>query len=422
MGEDVGPSIPDPTGETRTEYGDLKAEVPETDDPEEILQRANSLKWENAFALCSGGKDSTAALHYAYYNAAFDLDGIIFIDTNIGVHEVKEYVQQLGEQFDLPVYIADTRNENDKYRNRITKYGFPGATRQAHRFEYISNKEKPLQKLLTDFDGQSLLISGATRGESEARYEAVSADGIEKDGTRTFVSPLARWTQSDVDDYLEKQGVDVSNVSQYLESSGDCLCGAFADRFIELSQLRDRYRYLHTYIQSLEARVIDASRNGDLLKDTYDEFVLWGHGSMTDPELEQAIENRGGDNNMRYCRSCEPAFQGFNTSDMYQTLTERALRDESVSLPDTETAYRDEYDVTQAIPDDSNKHPLTAIRQGYDALEAIANELDYDDLDDLIATKHNDADIIEEYVDDRFPDKSPDARAKLVKKLDEKIV
>jgi phosphoadenosine phosphosulfate reductase len=419
-GCDIGPTLPDPTSETRTEFGDIQAQVPETDSPDEILQRANSREWDNTFALCSGGKDSTAALHYTYHNAAFPLDGIIFIDTNIGLHETKEYVQSLGEKFDLPVYIADTRNKADRYRERIEKYGFAGPTRQSHRFEYICNKEKPLQKFLTGFEGQSLLISGATRQESDARYEAVSADGIEKDGTRTFVSPLARWTQSDVNEYLSEQGIEVSEVTELLESSGDCLCGSFADRYLELSQLREHYRYLHTYIQSLEARVIDAARNGELLKESYKEFVLWGHGSMTDPELDQAISSRKGED-MMLCRSCEPALPGISTGDMYQTLTERALRDSTVSLPDTETAFRDRFDVTQAIPDESEKHPLTAIREAYDALEEVANRLGYEDIDSLVAAKHDDTTVIRQYIDSEYPELNEQKKQQLVEKLSQKI-
>jgi len=419
-GCDIGPTLPDATGETRTEFGDIKAQVPETDSPDEILQRANSREWENAFALCSGGKDSTAALHYAYHNAAFPLDGIIFIDTNIGLHENKEYVQQLGDKFDLPVYVADTRNKADRYRERIEKYGFAGPTRQSHRFEYICNKEKPLQKFLTGFEGQSLLISGATRQESDARYEAVSADGIEEDGTRTFVSPLARWTQSDVDEYLSEQGVEISEVTELLESSGDCLCGAFADRYLELTQLRDHYRYLHTYIQSLEARVIDAARNDELLKDSYKEFVLWGHGSMTDPELDQAIDSREGED-MMLCRSCEPALPGLSGGDMYQTLTERALRDESISLPDTETAFRDEFDVTQAIPDDTDEHPLTAIRKAYNALEEVADRLGFGNIDEMVAEQYSDEKVIRQYIDEKHPDIPTGKREELVGALSEKI-
>jgi len=398
----TGPTLPDATSEKREKFGGIKAQVPETDGPDEILQRANSREWDNAFALCSGGKDSTAALHYTYRNAGFPLDGIIFIDTNIGLHESKEYVRTLGEKFDLPVHIADTRNKADRYRERIEKYGFAGPTRQSHRFEYICNKDKPLQKFLTGFEGQSLLISGATRQESDARYEAVSADGIEQDGTRTFVSPLARWTQSDVDGYLNEHGVEVSEVTQLLESSGDCLCGAYADRYLELSQLREHYRYLHTYIQSLEARVIDAARNDELLKDKYHEFVLWGHGSMTDPELDQAIESRDGQN-MTLCRSCEPALPGLSDGDVYQTLTERALRDSTVSLPDTETAFRNRFDVTQAIPDESDEHPVTAIRRGYDALAEVADRLGHDSIDSLVAANHNEKAVVKDYIEDQFP-------------------
>jgi phosphoadenosine phosphosulfate reductase len=417
-----GPSLPDPTGEDADTYGDLEAQTPDTDSAEEILHRAASRDdWDNAYALVSGGKDSTAALHYTYYNAPFNLDGIVYIDTNIGLVEVKEYVKDLGERFDLPVYIADTHREEDTYQERINSYGFPGANKESHRWEYINNKDKPLSKLITSMDGRPLFVSGARRFESQSRYESVAANGIEEKDRATYVSPLARYSDSDVDNYLERNNVELCETVDLLESSGDCLCGAYATRFLELNQLRENFRYAFTYIQSLEAQVIDAARQGEMKREAYEEFTLWGHGSYTSRELADIQDS----NQMDLCQSCEPAVTGLS-ADTYQTLTEAALRSDRFDISDTPTAFRDRFDVTQAIPEDANESELAILRRAYTALNDAATKAGFDSLDSMIenaaASSERDRKIVEEYVDENYPDMSVDEQEKLITALREKGV
>jgi 3'-phosphoadenosine 5'-phosphosulfate sulfotransferase (PAPS reductase)/FAD synthetase len=415
----TGPQIPDRTEPETESWGDLEEDEPETDSPDEILQRADTHDWDNVYALCSGGQDSTAALHYTYHNAPFSLDGIIFIDTNIGLLEVKEYVQDLGEEFSLPVHIADTRREEDEITNRICSYGFGGASNQSHRFEWICNKDKPLQNLLQQFSGKTLLISGATREESQSRYEKVAADGIEQKGNHLYASPLARWTPRDVREYHEENSIPQSDAVMHLESSGDCLCGCFADRFLELNQLRDHYRYMFTYIQSLEARVMDAARTGQMKREKYENYVLWGHGSMGAQEFD--IKLKGDDQAMlsTCIDNCEPAIQTSTEDGVYQTLTEAAYHSDLYDLPETPTAYRDRFDVAQAIPDDCEVSELEMLRRGYEALNDVASQLGYDDIDEMVADRYNERQVAREYINDHYPEMPAEKREKLLRHLQE---
>ncbi|WP_436348766.1 phosphoadenosine phosphosulfate reductase domain-containing protein [Natronorubrum sp. FCH18a] len=375
------PGFTDHVADDTTEsWGDLEGQTSETNDPDEILHDAKSHDWDHAFALMSGGYDSMAATHYTYHNAPFALDGVIHIDTSIGLRETTEYVQSRADDLDLPVHIANVRRDADEYATRIETYGFPGANKTSHKWEWVNNKDKPLQTLLQQFDGTTLLISGATREESDARYEKVDASGLELKDGHLYASPLAAWTPADVRAYIDDQGIPRSDVVDELTHSGDCLCGAYADRWFELEMIHEEWPYMWAYIQSLEARVIDSARNRNMKKESYEDYVLWGHGSTTERELDQRLGKR----EMTLCQACEPAAPGLGSGDAFQTLTEAALQLDESDVPDTETAFRDAFDLTQAIPDDSDEHPLEVLRRGYDALDDVADRLGYEDHTELV--------------------------------------
>jgi hypothetical protein len=56
-------------------------------------------------------------------------------------------------------------------------------------------------------------------------------------------------------------------------------------------------------------------------------------------------------------------------------------------IPDTDTAFQDAFDVTQAIPDESEEHPLEVLRRGYEALDDVAERLGYADHKEMVEAK-----------------------------------
>lgn len=241
----------DRTDDELASWGSLEVDSPETNDLEEILDDAKSRDFEQAFALVSGGYDTIAAAHYTYHNALFTLDGVIHIDTSIGLRETTDYTERFADDLGLELHVADVRRDADEYATRIESYGFPGANKTAHKWEWVNNKDKPLQILFQQFDGTTLLISGATREESEARYEKVDSSGLEVKDGHLYASPLAAWTPADVKAYIDEQRIHRSEVVEHLSHSGDCLYGSYADRWLELDIIRDKWPYMWAYIQSL---------------------------------------------------------------------------------------------------------------------------------------------------------------------------
>jgi phosphoadenosine phosphosulfate reductase len=379
-----GPSLPDSdAGPQQKSFGSLEAQLPETDPADEILENARAIDHDHAFALVSGGHDSLTAAHYTYMESAVDLNGYLHLDTGIGVPETKDFVKKRADDLGIPLYIAGERRHEDEYEQRIEKYGFPGANKTSHKYEWICNKDRPLQNFLQQFDGDVLLISGATREESDARWESVNANGIERKNGHYYAAPLASWTPSEVRAYRRDNGLPMNPVASILEHSGDCLCGAYADRR-ELGWLHAEYPHMFAYIQSLEARVIDAARNGELKDEKYERFVLWAHGDISDRELDQKHSNK----QMTLCRACEDAEEANLSTGIDDpiTLTEAALQLDHDELPDSPTLFRDAFDVTQAIPDD-NDSPIETLRRGYEALDEVATRLGYDDHKEMIREK-----------------------------------
>lgn len=371
------------TDETPT-FGSLQAQGPETDSAETILERASKEDYDHCFAAVSGGHDSLTAMHVAYESDQIELEGIIHINTGIGIPETREFVEDRAEALGLDFHEVDEREEWREYENRVQEYGLPGTG--VHEKEWINNKHEPLNNFLSQFDGTPLIISGARRHESDNRWENVDATGIEYDdkNDRIWASPLAGWTGLDVRKYRRERDLPMNPVVDLLELSGECLCGAYGDRE-ELRMIREFYPWVWAYIQSIEAKVIDAARNDDLKKDKYKEYVLWGHGKMDDEKLDQRVN----DGQMMMCQACEQQDGDaclLPEQDDFITLTEAALQVPEDERPDSPTLFRDSFDLTQSIPEDEDD-PILTLRRGYNALDDFAQELGYENHREMVADR-----------------------------------
>jgi len=67
------------------------------DSAKKSMEEAQSKGKTKFYALVSGGKDSISACHVAMQ--FIKLEGIIMIDTTIGIPETHEHVKKIAEQF-----------------------------------------------------------------------------------------------------------------------------------------------------------------------------------------------------------------------------------------------------------------------------------------------------------------------------------
>lgn len=290
-------------------WGSLTAEAPTTVS-QAVLEAGVADHPDRVYALVSGGHDSLTAMHVAYASDVIDLDGIVHINTGIGIPETRAFVRRRAAALDLDYLeigaverpaTADSRpaprtyrHQTDEYAAFVKRYGFPGR----HDWMYRNLKEKPLQWFLSDRDDlQVALISGVRKAESERRMETVDDTGIQRKLGATWISPLVEFTGTDVRRYRRRHDLPMNPVVEVLEMSGECLCGAVGAERDELSLIRTFYPDTFRYLQTLEYDVISRVQRGEIKKD----YALWGHGGHDDRELEARMS----DSQMTMCADCE---------------------------------------------------------------------------------------------------------------------
>lgn len=188
---------------------------------------------DGVYALVSGGHDSLTAMHVVYQSRHLDLDGIIHINTGIGIPETTAFVEERAKAHDLTYYEVGTlcddpgqeheyRRPHEEYTALIQRFGFPGPG--AHKYMYWNLKEKPLSRFLKSLEDNLLLISGVSRHESRNRMENVDPSGQQDYLGYPTISPLVEFTPLDVRRYRRGLDLPMSPVKETLEISGECLC------------------------------------------------------------------------------------------------------------------------------------------------------------------------------------------------------
>lgn len=223
------------------------------DQAQDIIQEAlDQYDPSHVFILMSGGNDSLASTLVAtevmrrqqtipWY--------VVHINTGIGVERTRQFVRTFAREVMAWPFLEYQTKES--YDQAVVENGFPGAP--AHRYMYTLLKERPLLQLIRDHtpdtrldeyrwnrrdrDGKRehwppkvVFISGARKEESRRRMGHV--EPIQREKRRIWVAPLTEWTKQDVFNYLAPfQGSIPHNpVPDILHYSGECLCGAFAEK------------------------------------------------------------------------------------------------------------------------------------------------------------------------------------------------
>ncbi|MDS0243094.1 MULTISPECIES: phosphoadenosine phosphosulfate reductase family protein [unclassified Haloferax] len=258
-----------------------------------------------ALALVSGCHDSLTAMHVAYEAPQVNLTGIVHINTGIGIPQTREFVKERARDLGLEYHEIGGANDGDEchdlrylseeYVSLVVKYGFPGPA--AHKWMYVNLKEKPLQRFLSERDEPVTLVSGVRKHESKRRMVNVDEDGVQEYLGKTTVSPIVNWTGMDVRRYRRARNLPMNPVVEMLEMSGECLCGAFANRG-ERRMIRLFFPEVHRYLLCLEAKVSAAAHLEDGPAEKYSQ---WGHNQFKDHERDAMNDA----NQMLLCSSCE---------------------------------------------------------------------------------------------------------------------
>lgn len=244
-------------------------------------------------ALFSGGHDSLVSSHKVMEE--LNGDCVVHIDTRTGLEENKQFVRDVCQKFDWTLEIIKPEVTLAEFAK---EWGFPKA--QAHTWIYAYLKQHPLDKFVTNCESDMpTFYAGVRKHESERRMRTVTPEKHESSHGRWYwESPIADFTDDDLAEYMDKHDLPSSSVVETIGRSGECFCGAFSDRFSELSVLKENYPDHYEWIMNLEDEV--QSEIG-----TENAACYWGTGGMSSDDLQELMESEETDHDMLLCEDCE---------------------------------------------------------------------------------------------------------------------
>jgi 3'-phosphoadenosine 5'-phosphosulfate sulfotransferase (PAPS reductase)/FAD synthetase len=260
-----------------------------------ILDEARKTHFEHhdmaaAVVLFSGGNDSTVLAHFMRHHATH----FAHCNTGIGVEATRQFVRDNVEAWGMPL-LEFAPSPGDRFEDLVADQGFPGP---AHHFKmYQRLKERQLRKvrraLVTNPRKERVLfIAGRRRAESSRRQDIPEH---EREGSVVWVSPLANWSNDDMQAYRDAYAntldpVPHNEVTDHLHMSAECLCGAFAKP--------GEYDLLNFFFPEVTAeidRLADVARcNG-----VPEQRCQWGWGAYRDLPDEEQLESGP------LCSSCD---------------------------------------------------------------------------------------------------------------------
>lgn len=199
--------------------------------------------------LFSGGNDSTTLAHLFKGRA----DYAVHVNTGIGIEQTRQFVRDTCKTWGLPL-IEEHPPPGNTYEELVVDQGFPGPAQHWKMYQRL--KERALRNVRRRFvtnprKERVLFIAGRRRHESARRAEIPEH---ERDGSTVWVSPMANWTNADLNAYRKQYDVPRNMVSDLIHMSGECLCGAFAKQQ-ELEEIGYWFPEVEAHIHELEAKV-----------------------------------------------------------------------------------------------------------------------------------------------------------------------
>lgn len=240
-------------------------------------------------AMFSGGHDSLTSTHYVMENMGGDV--VLHIDTGTGIPETREFVEDVCETYGWDLEVISPNITLEEFAIR---WGFPKPPSHSWIYRYL--KHHPLGMFVTRCKHKPTLHTGVRKHESTRRMENVSAEDDDI-GRWIWSSPIAEWTDQDVEEYIDEHDLPRNPVAEAVGMSGECFCGAYSDRFSELDMLEQEYPEHAEWIYGVEEAV---QRERDDCEDN--ALCYWGDtGEMVEQDFEMADEDR----DMMLCEDCE---------------------------------------------------------------------------------------------------------------------
>jgi len=180
-------------------------------------------------ALCSGGTDSIAATHAAMtFGPA---EEVVFLhtrtdppDAHSAIDATIDWLREWCDSNGWPFRVAEAPQQFDEITE---EYGAP--TSAIHGLMYRRLKDRAIDAVRKDVDGELHCWTGIRRFESEKRLLVAEPEGERGDGRWYWHAPLVNWPDERVQDYLDTWDLEPAPVVETIDRSADCWCGCFGD-------------------------------------------------------------------------------------------------------------------------------------------------------------------------------------------------
>jgi 3'-phosphoadenosine 5'-phosphosulfate sulfotransferase (PAPS reductase)/FAD synthetase len=185
---------------------------------------AETLQMGRPFVLFSGGRDSLATLRYV--KGIAEKAGVtvtaLHANTTAGFPEVEKYVEEVCDR--LQVELVTVSPQQDFF-DLAKRWGIPGIRA---RWCCQTLKVAPITRYLRTLDMPVLVYDGIRAAESTARAKYTPL-WFHPAFRCLSVSPIFRWSNDEVADYITKERLPESPVA-HLGCSSECWCGAYKKR------------------------------------------------------------------------------------------------------------------------------------------------------------------------------------------------
>jgi 3'-phosphoadenosine 5'-phosphosulfate sulfotransferase (PAPS reductase)/FAD synthetase len=195
--------------------------------------------------LFSGGKDSLTTCHYLWEQDK--LKEVLYCKTGVGLQENIDYVHDTCQQYGWKLNIVEPK-KGETYEDFLRKFGFPNDG--AHNMIMGYLKWHPMRKYSRE-NKDAVLVSGRRNKESKRRMRIATKEYEKTSDGLSFWSPLLKWSNKQVWDYMKKNELQRCPVYETLHMSGDCLCGAFSE-LGEAEMIQMFYPYMAKRIELWE--------------------------------------------------------------------------------------------------------------------------------------------------------------------------
>lgn len=198
--------------------------------PREIVDAALAHKPVAIFAMLSGGDGSLGTTHWCMNN----IPGceVLHLNTGIGIERTREFVRETCAREGWK--LTELRAKEDcgqDYDEIVAEHGFPGPA--GHQYMYSRLKERAVELIVrqrkTKRSDKVMLLTGICHDDS-VRRSGYGGREVNFKGAQMWVNPMYWAGQTFIYHHLQASRLPRNPVAVELGMSGECLCGAFADK------------------------------------------------------------------------------------------------------------------------------------------------------------------------------------------------